>query len=215
MNNRKNLLAVMDIGSSKINCMQCFTDNNDITKVIGLSTIASKGVTSGVITDFNLAYDSISKAIKECEKLSNENIGELAISISSDKCFTKTIRAKSQVKDEIITAQDIKLRDGKIEELTDLQIVNGAQTTASLFHTFNKEQNIELEKIYVQMKLTIMPKSQDADLLVVDIARYANTQNKETDADFFTNHPYHLRIEVKSRRKFLDPKHGEVKPTKW
>ena len=54
------------------------------------------------------------------------------------------------------TAQDIKLRDGKIEELTDLQIVNGAQTTASLFHTFNKEQNIELEKIYVQMCLPII-----------------------------------------------------------
>ncbi len=105
MNNRKNLLAVMDIGSSKINCLQCFTDNNDITKVIGLSTIASKGIVSGVITDFNLAYDSISKAIRECEKQSNENIGELAISISSDKCFTKTIRAKAQVKDEIITAQ--------------------------------------------------------------------------------------------------------------
>ena len=33
MNNRKNLLAVMDIGSSKINCLQCFTDNNEITKV--------------------------------------------------------------------------------------------------------------------------------------------------------------------------------------
>ena len=68
MNNRKNLLAVMDIGSSKINCLQCFTDNNDITKVIGLSTIASKGIASGVITDFNLAYDSISKAIRQCVK---------------------------------------------------------------------------------------------------------------------------------------------------
>ena len=112
MNNRKNLLAVMDIGSSKINCLQCFTDNNEITKVIGLSTIASKGIASGVITDFNLAYDSISKAIRECEKQSNENIGELAISISSDKCFTKTIRAKAQVKDEIITAHDIKINYG-------------------------------------------------------------------------------------------------------
>ena len=69
----------MDIGSSKINCLQCFTDNNGITKVIGLSTIASKGVASGVITDFNLAYDSISKAIRECEKQSNESIGELTI----------------------------------------------------------------------------------------------------------------------------------------
>ena len=33
MNNRKNLLAVMDIGSSKINCLQCFTDNNEITRL--------------------------------------------------------------------------------------------------------------------------------------------------------------------------------------
>ena len=127
MNNRKNLLAVMDIGSSKINCLQCFTDNNEITKVIGLSTIASKGIASGVITDFNLAYDSISKVIRECEKQSNENIGELAISISSHKCFTKTIRAKAQVKSDIITANDIKITMDKILEdsnFFDKKIIN-------------------------------------------------------------------------------------------
>ena len=73
MNNRKKLLTVMDIGSSKINCMQSITDSNDITKVIGLSTIASKGINSGIITDFNLASESILKAIKECEKQSGEN----------------------------------------------------------------------------------------------------------------------------------------------
>ena len=114
MSNRKNLLAVMDIGSSKVNCLQCITDNNDITKVIGLSTIASKGIISGVITDFNLAYDSISSALRECEKQSNENIGELTISISSNKCFTKTIRSKVHVKDETISAQDIKVSMDKV-----------------------------------------------------------------------------------------------------
>ena len=131
MNNRKNFLAVMDIGSSKINCLQSFTDNNEITKVIGLSTIASKGIASGVVTDFNLAYDSISKAIRECEKQSNENIGELVISISSDKCFTKTIRAKAQVKDEIITAHDIKITMDKILEdsyFFDKKIINISPT---------------------------------------------------------------------------------------
>ncbi len=131
MNNRKNLLAVMDIGSSKINCLQCVTDNNDITKVIGLSTIASKGIVSGVVTDFGLAYDSISKAIRECEKQSNEPIGELSISLSSHKCFTKTIRAKAVVKDEIITAQDIKLTMDKVLEdsyFFDKKIINISPT---------------------------------------------------------------------------------------
>ena len=67
MNNRKRLLAVMDIGSSKVSCLQTITDNNDITKVIGLSTIASKGINSGIITDFNLATDCIVKEIRDCE----------------------------------------------------------------------------------------------------------------------------------------------------
>ena len=127
MSNRKNLLAVMDIGSSKINCLQCFIDNNEITKVIGLSTIASKGIASGVITDFNLAYDSISKAIRECEKQSNENIGELAISISSDKCLTKTIKTKAQVKGETITVHDIKINMDRVLEdsyFFDKKIIN-------------------------------------------------------------------------------------------
>ena len=131
MNNRKNLLAVMDIGSSKINCLQCFTDNNDITNVIGLSTIASKGIASGVITDFDLAYNSISKAIRECEKKSNESIDELTISISSHKCFTKSIRAKADVKDEIITEQDIKLTMDKVLEdnyFYDKKIINISPT---------------------------------------------------------------------------------------
>ena len=131
MNNRKNLLTVMDIGSSKISCLQCFTDNNDITKVIALSTIASKGITSGIITDFNLAYDSISKTIKECEKQSNEQIDELSISLSSHRCFTKTIRSKVQVKDELISDQDIKLSMSKVLEdyyFHDKKVINISPT---------------------------------------------------------------------------------------
>ena len=34
MNNRKSILAVMDIGSSKVNCLQCITDNNDIAELL-------------------------------------------------------------------------------------------------------------------------------------------------------------------------------------
>ena len=131
MSNRKNILTVMDIGSSKVNCLQCITDNNDITKVIGLSTIASKGIISGVITDFNLAYDSISRALRECEKQSNENIDELTISISSNKCFTKTIRSKVHVKDETISAQDIKVSMDKVLKdsfFSDKKVINISPT---------------------------------------------------------------------------------------
>jgi len=108
MSNRKNLLAVMDIGSSKISCMQSLTDSNDITKVIGQSIIATKGINAGIITDHNLASESIAKAIHDCEKKSGEVISELSVSISSYKCFTKIIRSKIKIKDEKVSNLDIK-----------------------------------------------------------------------------------------------------------
>lgn len=109
MSKRNKLLAVMDIGSSKLSCMQSLTDNNDITKIIGHSIIATKGISSGIITDFNLASESIAKVIKDCEKQSGENITELSVSISSYKCFTKVLKSKIIIKDERVSNSHIKL----------------------------------------------------------------------------------------------------------
>ena len=131
MNNRKKLLAVMDIGSSKVSCLQTITDNNDITKVIGLSTIAAKGISSGIITDFNLATDSITKAIRDCEKKSGEIITELSVSISSHKCFTKVIRSNIKIKDNRISAYDIKVSMNTALDdsyLVDKKVINMSPT---------------------------------------------------------------------------------------
>jgi len=81
-----------------------------------------------------------------------------------------------------------------------LQIVNGGQTTASL-HVAKKKDNANLGSIYVQMKLCVV-KADDSDRLdemIQKIARYANSQTKVTDADFFSNHPFHRAMERRSR----------------
>lgn len=72
----------------------------------------------------------------------------------------------------------------------DFQIINGGQTTASLSNTRHKDK-ADLEGIYVQMKLTEIDES-DMDRsteLVRNISRSSNSQNKVTDADFFSTHP--------------------------
>lgn len=86
----------------------------------------------------------------------------------------------------------------------DFQIINGGQTTASLSNTRHKDK-ADLEGIYVQMKLTEIDES-DMDRsteLVRNISRSSNSQNKVTDADFFSTHPFHIRMEQHSRRILL------------
>jgi hypothetical protein len=101
----------------------------------------------------------------------------------------------------------------QITEIEDLQIVNGGQTTASLFHTRRKDK-ADLEKVFVQMKLSVVS-SDLAERVVPKISEYANTQNKVNAADFFSNHPYHIRMEEYSRRIWAPAAAGAQRETKW
>ncbi|MDD5241767.1 MAG: AIPR family protein [Sulfuricella sp.] len=100
-----------------------------------------------------------------------------------------------------------------IKEIKDLQIVNGGQTTASLFHTSRKDK-ASLEKIFVQMKLSVVD-SEKGEEVIPRISEYANTQNKVNAADFFSNHPFHIRMEEFSRRLWAPPQPGALRESKW
>lgn len=99
-----------------------------------------------------------------------------------------------------------------ITGLENLQIVNGGQTTASIYAAYKAGR--DLSKVYVQMKLSIV-NSEAAKELVPRISEYANSQNKVSAADFFSNHPFHVRIEDFSRRIYAPPKDGSFNQTKW
>jgi hypothetical protein len=100
-----------------------------------------------------------------------------------------------------------------ITYLKDLQIVNGGQTTASLFTTRRKE-GADLNGIFVQVKLSIVTPEMAAELIPL-ISRYANTQNKVSEADLFANHPFHRKMEEISRRLFAPPRPEAQHMTRW
>ncbi len=115
------------------------------------------------------------------------------------------------------TAQDVKTQKSnngiEIISIKDLQIVNGGQTTASLLHT-NKKHGASLEKIFVQMKLSVIPAS-ESENVIPNISQYANTQNRINAADFFSNHPFHQRMEEFSRRIWVPEHITSGERTKW
>lgn len=100
-----------------------------------------------------------------------------------------------------------------ISRIIDLQIVNGGQTTASLFHTRNHDQ-ADLTHVSVQMKLSVID-AERSEVVVPKISEYANTQNRVSAADFFSNHPYHVRMEGFSRRLWAPTAGSATRETKW
>jgi hypothetical protein len=106
----------------------------------------------------------------------------------------------------VIVADEMRLGkagDGSpgIAWLKGLQIVNGGQTTASIYFAKRKYPDTDLSRVRVPAKIIIM-RAQDStkeEALVSDISRFANTQNAVRQSDLSANKPFHVEIEKLSR----------------
>ncbi|GAB6059123.1 AIPR family protein [Desulfonatronum parangueonense] len=81
--------------------------------------------------------------------------------------------------------------------LKGMQIVNGGQTTASIYFTKKRSPEIDLRRVRVPAKVIVL-KSQDPveeEALISDISKYANSQNSVRQSDLSANKPFHVEVE--------------------
>ena len=97
----------------------------------------------------------------------------------------------------VVTVENLRtevLPDGRtaIRSVTDLQIVNGGQTMASI-HRARKIDKADLSLVQVPAKISKI-KPEKLDDMVQRISQFANSQNTVQPADFSANDPYHIKI---------------------
>ena len=116
-----------------------------------------------------------------------------------------------------LTAATVELCDvggsRVVARLNGLQIVNGGQTTASLLAA--DRGRADLSHVYVAAKLIEISQGEVHDELVRKVSRYANSQNRISEADFSANDPFHVGIEELSRTTWAPAVGGSQRQTKW
>ena len=116
---------------------------------------------------------------------------------------------------EEVTISDLPNNQGKaIAQVKDFQIVNGGQTTASVYHTWKKDK-VDISNVFVPVKLTIVKNRDNFSEIVGRIAEYANTQNRVSASDLSSNRENHVLIEKLSRTIWAPPISGETTQTRW
>ena len=117
------------------------------------------------------------------------------------------------------TAAQVDLEPGndghvRLERVRDFQIVNGGQTTASIYHAMKKEKT-DVSWVVVQIKLTVLNDPARVADIVPLISKFANSQNKVNAADFSANGPFHTQLEALSRGMWAPPRSGLERGTQW
>lgn len=113
------------------------------------------------------------------------------------------------------TASNIEMDEkGNITKISDFQIVNGAQTTSSIYAA-RKNSKLDVSKVTVQMKLSVVREKEKQHDFVSRVSEYANTQNKVNKSDFFSNNPYHKEMKNCSQRVWAPSIGGSQRRTHW
>lgn len=115
------------------------------------------------------------------------------------------------------TASEIETRevDGSlfITRISNWQIVNGGQTTASIAASLS-DKEVDLARVFVPMKISVIKYADNADEIVKAISTYANSQTAIKNSDFSTNDPYLVSLENLSRSEWVP--NGNNRPVcKW
>lgn len=90
-----------------------------------------------------------------------------------------------------------------IKKIVGLQIVNGGQTTASIYTAY-KKCSIDLSKVSVQMKLIVV-KSSETGKMIQRVSQYANNQNAVKSSDLASNEDFLRVIQSFSQRLVANP----------
>jgi hypothetical protein len=108
------------------------------------------------------------------------------------------------------TNSELTSQNGKLylQSLTDFQIVNGGQTTASIF--FSNKDKLDISSINVMAKINIAKNLNEEDLnsLISNISLYSNSQSKVSRVDLRSRDPKIDRIKQLSDT-VLTPKGGK------
>ncbi len=100
-------IAVLDIGTAKIACFIAHIDSAGEMKVTGIGHQLSKGIRSGIITDFAEAEASIVSAVHAAEQMAGETVEGVMVSLSGGNLTSRNVTVEMTMLGEEVTDRDI------------------------------------------------------------------------------------------------------------
>ena len=104
---RGSLIAVLDIGSSKLCCFLARVEEGG-PRIMGIGHQVSRGVRNGLIVDLDAASEAILNTVHAAEEMAGETISEVVVNLSGGFAASRIVKAEIQVNGREITNADMR-----------------------------------------------------------------------------------------------------------
>lgn len=111
-------ISVVDLGSSKITCVIATRSQDDAAlRVVGVSSIASKGIRKSQIVDIEDAIEAVTESVESAERMAGLSVKDVTVSVSG-------IHIESQNSKGLVAVQN---PDGEISQDDVSRVVEAAK----------------------------------------------------------------------------------------
>lgn len=106
--NRGEIMAALDVGTSKIVCVIARIDDDGVPAVIGSGHQISHGLKAGAITEMEAAAQAIGFAVEDAEKAAGEQIGQVHVNLSGGHPASQTISVEVAIAGTEVSETDLR-----------------------------------------------------------------------------------------------------------
>lgn len=101
------VVAALDVGSSKIACFIARTDSDAPPRVIGIGHHLSEGMRHGSIANMDALQQAISAAVVTAEQMAGENIERVTVNIVGSQLLSQTVDLELPLNGREVTENDL------------------------------------------------------------------------------------------------------------
>ena len=101
------VIAVLDIGSSKIACFIARADEHGQPRVVGIGHQLAEGVRGGLVADMEAVRRAVTAAVATAEQMAGETIERVIVNVAGPLLMSRTVGVELPVHGREITASDL------------------------------------------------------------------------------------------------------------
>src|SRR5580698_310907 len=102
------VLAALDVGSSKIACFIARADENGPPRVIGIGHQLAEGMRNGAVANMEAAQHAIGAAVATAEQMAGERIDRVIVNVSGAQLLSQTANVELPLNGREVTESDLQ-----------------------------------------------------------------------------------------------------------
>ncbi|NNG04324.1 MAG: cell division protein FtsA [Inquilinus sp.] len=105
---RGELIAALDVGSTKVVCFIARADDEGRPLVIGIGHQISRGLRSGVVVDMEAAEKAIGHAVSSAEQMAGEQIREVVVNVVGGHLSSQIVGVELPIAGHAVSESDLR-----------------------------------------------------------------------------------------------------------